>query len=341
MKTRLNNYIRQPLKVIALILLASSLLQTDLFAREKPGQGQSITPRFGPILPERFRGEVALIGLRELGYKIEPTQLSKSYDDLLNAISNNEADFTTHHWDVLHKQFYADAGGDSTLKTLGTIIPNVLQGYLIDKKTAREFNISSINDLKRPEIARLFDTNGDGKADLAGCDAGWGCNKVIAHHMKSYDLSGSVNNNTGPYFELITDVIERYKEGEPILYYTWIPHWISALLVPGRDVVFLEAPFTSLPGGDNSLNTSVNNKNIGFAVDGVMSIMNRESAGKHKAAAKFLSLLTISTDDENQQALKIRNGEKTLKDIKRHASDWVFANQDQFNQWLDEASKEN
>ena len=32
----------------------------------------------------------------------------------------------------------------------------------------------------------------------------------------------------------MADVIARHKEGKSILYYTWTPYYISALLVPNR-----------------------------------------------------------------------------------------------------------
>ena len=48
--------------------------------------------------------------------------------------------------------------------------PGAAQGYLIDKKTAEQYHIpASIDQLKDPQIVKLFDTNNDGKADLTGC----------------------------------------------------------------------------------------------------------------------------------------------------------------------------
>ncbi len=314
-------------------------LSADSLATDKPGQGVSIRPIFSGVLEERFRGEIAVKGLSELGYKLEKTQLADSYEAILATVGANKADFTVHMWDVLHDKFYNDAGGDSVMLKAGSVIPEVLQGYLIDRKTARQYGISKLEDFKRKEVAQLFDTNDDGKADLAGCDLGWGCQKVIEHHMKAYDLGGSINNHNGPYFKLMDNVIERYKRGKPVLYYTWIPHWISALLVPGRDVIFLEVPFTSLPGGNTGLNTLVGEKNLGFAVDRIVSVINRKFSQQNPAAVKFLSLLQISADDENIQNLKIQKGEKTLKDIKRHANNWILDNSDQFAKWLSEARK--
>ena len=67
-------------------------------------------------------------------------------------------------------------------------------GYLIDKKTADQYHITNIEQLKDPKLARLFDTNGDGKADLTGC-TGWGCEAVINHQIEAYKLSDTVVHN--------------------------------------------------------------------------------------------------------------------------------------------------
>jgi glycine betaine/proline transport system substrate-binding protein len=216
-------------------------------------------------------------------------------------------------------------------------MPGVLQGYLIDKKTAEAHNIKYITDLKKPEIAKLFDTNGDGKADMTGCNPGWGCELIIAHHMKAYDLEKTVTVNQGSYFALMADTITRYKEGQPILYFTWVPQWIATVLVEDKDVVWLEVPKTDLPDGNNNVDTMYKGKNLGFAVDKVEAVLNKEFADKNPAALKFLSVMQITTADESAQNLKMQQGEKKPADIRRHAKEWVAAHRQQFDAWLQTA----
>ena len=303
---------------------------------EKPGEGVSVTPIFPAIAEERFRGELAMAGLRELGYDVKEPKETE-YPTMMVALAYGDADFTVHLWDKLHDTFYQKAGGDKALVKAGDVIPGVLQGYLIDKKTAEAHNIKYLTDLKKPEIAKLFDSNGDGKADLTGCNPGWGCELMIDHHLKAYDLEKSVSHNRGSYFALMADTIARYKEGQPILYYTWVPQWIAGVLVEGKDVVWLEVPYTDLPGGDNSVDTSFNGKNLGFAVDKVEAVLNKDFAEKNPAALKFLSLVQIATVDESVQNLKMQNGENKPADIKRHADEWIAAHRTRFDRWLKQA----
>lgn len=324
-------------KQTSLVLVTSLTLSLGTAqANEKPGDGKEVRPIFPTIPAEHFRGEILNIGLRELGYEVEEPRETE-YAVMMQALASGDADYTAHLWEKLHDSFYQKAGGDKRMIQAGTLIPGVSQGYLVDKKTADAHNITSVEDLKKPEIAKLFDSNDDGKADLTGCNPGWGCELVIEHHLKAYGLADTVTHNQGSYFALMADTIARYKQGKPILYYTWSPQWISGVLVPDTDVVYLGVPKTDLPDGKNDVDTMVDGKNLGFAVDRIRTVLNKNFAEENPAAAKFLSLATISANDESAQNLKMEEGEKKPKDIQRHAKEWVEANRETFDQWLTEA----
>lgn len=303
---------------------------------DKPGAGVKVTPIFPTIAEERFRGEIAIAGLKALGYDVQAPK-ETDYPALFLALSYGDADFTVHMWEHLHAAFYDKAGGDDTMVKAGDVMPGVLQGFMIDKKTADQYHIKDVSDLKKPEIAKLFDSNGDGKADLTGCNPGWGCELIIEHQLKAYGLSNTVTNNRGSYFALMADTIQRYKDGKPILYYTWVPQWISGVLVEGRDVVWLPVPFTSLPDGKNDVNTTFEGKNLGAPIDNVKAVLNKEFAEKNPAALKFLSEVQLSTTDESAQNLRMQKGEKSLDDIKRQAAEWIKAHQAEWDRWLVDA----
>jgi len=332
----LNKIPQKAMKYCCAVSLASIVVSGSLYGAQTPGKGVEVTPIFPSISEERFRGELAMAGLTELGYDVQEPKETE-YAAMMLALSYGDADFSVHLWDKLHDTFYKNSGGPDTLAKAGDIIPGVLQGYLTDKKTADKYNITSLSDLKKPEIAKLFDADNDGKADLTGCNPGWGCELVIDHHLKAYGLENTVTHNRGSYFALMADTITRYNEGQSILYYTWVPQWISGVLIEDKDVVWLEVEKTDLPDGNNDVNTSFKGKNLGFAVDTIKAVLNKEFAEKNPAAFKFLSLLTISASDESAQNLKMKNGEKSEKDIKRHAAQWIKAHRVVFDGWLEQA----
>lgn len=322
--------------IFTVLSFTVSAMSTAVIAADKPGNDVRVKPIFPSIAEERFRGEIVIHGLEDLGYKVRKPKETE-YATMMLALSYGDADFSVHLWDILHDNFYQKAGAEQTLVKAGDVIPGVLQGYLIDKKTSEQYGITSLADLKDPEKAALFDNNGDGKADLTGCNPGWGCELVIDHHIKAYGLEETVSHNRGSYFALMADTITNYQSGKPILYYTWAPQWISGVLVPEKDTVWLSVPHTDLPDGNNDINTSFQGKNLGFAVDTVKGVLNKEFADNNPAAVKFISMVSISADDESAQNLKMKNGEKSLKDIKRHAKEWIEANRSTYDSWLEAA----
>lgn len=308
------------------------------WAQDLPGEGKEATPVVSSIAGEQFQTRIVSEGLRRLGYEVrEPLEIEYAAGHV--ALANGDAHWMAVHWDPLHTAFFNNAGGTDKLVKVGTLVPNSTQGYLIDKKTAEKHNITSIDQLKDPEIAKLFDADGDGKADLTGCTPGWGCERVIEHHLDEYGLRDTVRHNQGSYSAIIADTIARYRQGEPILYYTWTPYWVSGVLVPGEDVVWLSVPYTSLPEGEEGADTTLpDGTNVGFSINDQKIVANKEWLEDNPAARRFMELVRIPVNDVSAQNLKMeRDGEDSAEDINRHVREWIEAHQDEFNQWIEEA----
>ena len=324
----------------AIAVTSSLLISNTAFADDmNPGEGVEVQPLKSSIAEETFQTVLVMKALEELGYDVKDIQ-EIEYAAGHVAIGNGDATFLADHWNPLHADFYKAAGGDEKIYREGVYSPGALQGYLIDKKTADEHNITNISQLSDPEIAKIFDNNGDGKADLAGCNPGWGCEGVIEHHLDAYDLRDTVAHNQGSYSAIIADTITRYKAGEPILYYTWTPYWVSGVLVPGKDVTWLQVPFSSQPGENQDADTSLpDGTDYGFQVNNQQIIANKAWAEENPAAAKLFAIMELSANDISAQNLRMRDGEKSAEDINRHADAWIKANQAKFDGWLEEARK--
>lgn len=314
----------------ALALSAPAMADANL-----PGKGVTVQPGQDTIDGENFQTIIVMKALKELGYEVKDVQNAK-YPALHLSMANGEVTFIAAHWNPLHQAFYDKAGGDEKLSRTGAYIEGCAQGYLIDKKTAEKYNIKHVGQLQDPEIAKLFDANGDGKADLAGCVPGWGCERVIEHQMDAFKLKDTVTHNQGEYSAIIAETITRYKEGKPILYYTWTPYWVSGVLVPGKDVTWLEVPHSAHPNGvDTKL---PNGKNYGFEVNTQMVVANKEFVKNNPAAGKLFEVISVSVNDVSAQNLKMKEkGEGGWEAAERHADAWIAANRDKFDGWLNAA----
>ncbi len=327
------------LKLLSFLFLPCFFFASATYAADMPGKGVQVQPLKSSIAEETFQTMLVMKALEKLGYTVEPIK-EIEYAAGHVAIANGDATFLADHWDPLHVDFYENAGGADKIYREGVYSGGALQGYLIDKATADKYNITNIEQLADPKIAKLFDADGDGKADLAGCNPGWGCEKVIEHQLDAFKLRDTVTHNQGTYSAIIADTIARFNQGEPVLYYTWTPYWVSGVMVPGKDTVWLQVPFSSLPGERKDVDTSLpDGSNYGFQANTQRIVANKEFTEANPAAAKLFSIMKLSNNDISAQNLRMREGEKSEKDIERHVESWIKAHQKTFDGWLEEARK--
>ncbi|SDN70860.1 glycine betaine/L-proline ABC transporter substrate-binding protein ProX [Pseudomonas jinjuensis] len=317
--------------------IGATTLSYGVMSADLPGKGRTVSPVGIPLDEEVFQYQIVTIGLEKLGYKVnEVSQVQTPIAYL--SVANGNVDFNADAWLPQHTAFYEKAGGDSMMAKFGPFSTGALQGYLIDKKTMDKYGIKSIDQLKDPQIAKLFDIDGDGKADLTGCEPGWGCEKIVEKQLDAYGLRATVSHNQGSYFALMANTIARYKEGKPILYYTWRPLWVSGVLVPGKDVEWLTVPFTALPDDLKNIPTTLpDGRNLGFPVNDQYIVANKKFIAENPAAKKLFESIRIPVDDINAQNLRMRDGENSPADIRKHAEEWVSAHQSEFDQWVSEA----
>ncbi|MEM9004201.1 MAG: glycine betaine/L-proline ABC transporter substrate-binding protein ProX [Cyanobacteria bacterium P01_F01_bin.86] len=303
-----------------------------------PGQGITVRPGTGPVFFGRFVAEILAIGLEELGYTTQDVKtLNPSVMHV--AIGDGELDFSSIHLRISHAPLFEKGGGEEKLARIGQVIPQLVEGYQIDKKTAEEYDITTIAQLQDPEIAALFDSDGDGKANLAGCDVGRACERTIDTHLESYELTNTVEHDKGKNEVLMANTIARYKQGEPVIYYNSNPSAVDFELLPGEDTIWLEVPFT--PSSDQQVltedDTTVDGKNLGFAVNQVQVVANREFIASNPAAERWFEQVLIPIEDIIAQSELLQQGENQPADIRRHAEEWVQNNREQFDGWLAEA----
>lgn len=289
------------------------------------------------IAEEGFQMYIVAELLKRMGHEVEISN-DVNYDIAYQTVANNadsdNVHFLASSWDPLHNSKIEAVGEDKAIKFDTNFIANCAQGYLIDKKTADEYGIKYYNDLKDPKIAKLFDLNGNGKADLAGCNAGWGCEKVIEHQLDAYGMRDVVEHNQGEYAAIIADTIANYKTGKSILYYTWTPYWVSGKLVPGKDVVFLQVTHSANPNTDST--KLPNGADYGFNVNH-QKIVASANVKKHKDIAKLFELVKLDVNDVSGQNMLMANGQKKEKDVQRHVQAWLKSNASKVDAWIKEA----
>lgn len=298
----------------------------------------SIQPLQTPLKEEHFQTLLVVKALQKLGFNVKPTK-TVSYEQAHEMIAKGEGTFLAAHWDPLHRDFYQKYGGDKVFWRTNNYITNALQGYLIDKDTAKRYRIHNVEQLADPAIAKLFDYNNDGKADLIGCNRGWGCDSVITHHMQVYNLNDSVNVIRGDYNQLMKTTVQRFKEHKPILFYTWTPNWVVHELHPGKDVVWLQVPFMSLPSDELVKRKSPKGISHGFPTNSIRILANKKFVHQHPALLHLFHSMRLTVKEVSEQNKELLEGKASPADIDAFTDNWINEHRRIFTSWINHANK--
>lgn len=334
------------MKRMLFVLLMLALVSPAFAAHHQPGKGVKVQPARATWNTGYFQEALVRAGLEELGYKVaKPKELQNPL--FYQALALGDVDYWANGWFPVHdgqlpKDFYSKG------EKVGYVVKaGALQGYLVSKRDVEKFNIKSLDDFKRPEVKAAFDANGDGKADLTACPAGWGCEGTITHHLDVYDLNEHINPVKAAYSASMADALARYKAGQPIFFYTWAPNWTIFKLKPGEDVLWINVPeiMPTEAQKDQAALMTVSDVagavsdpvKLGFVVADIQIVANKKFTAENPAAKKFFEVFELPLADINEQNTKMENGEKSQKNIERHAKEWIEKNQKQWDGWLDAA----
>jgi glycine betaine/proline transport system substrate-binding protein len=288
--------------------------------------------------------------LTRLGYAVnDPATETRNAATFYPALARGDIDLWANGWFPLHdiylkREQFTGQTVEEPIEPVGVeVAAGALQGYLVDKASADRLGITSMTDFEDPAIAAEFDNDGDGKADLVGCNDGWGCNVAITEQIGTFDWGANVEQVVGDYGSLFRDVEARITGGRPALFYTWTPNWTLAELVPGQDVVWLQAP-----SADDETNTSVAGLGgcaggadpceLGWEVNDIRAVGNVDFLDDHPDVRRLLEQVTIPLEDIAAQNVKMASrGDYTNADVQADAADWIATNQQLVDKWLSAA----
>lgn len=326
-------------------LAAAAIASTTALAQELPGDGKTVRYARNDSLGANYvQAEILMTALKELGYEVDLRNIG--VPAYFQAASQGSLDISAGINYPQREPQYETVKDVVALIGDGTIIGGGINGFTIDKATAEKHGITDVGQLADPEIARLFDTDSDGMANLINCDPGWSCGDVVDYQIKTFGLADTVDSIRAKYEPLMADVFARYRAGKPVLYYTWSPSFVTEQLVPGEDVVWLPIPYDAAPEG-------VEVKS--HLVDGVVGCAggqdpcrmttgswnwqitaNRKFLEENPAIERLGELMEwpLTTWSTWEGKMKEDSSDRSVRKI---AQDWIAANRDQFDSWLEEA----
>ena len=112
------------------------------------------------------------------------------------------------------------------------------QGMCVTKGTAERTGIKSLSDLSDPDMAKNFDTDGDGKGEVWIGASGWASTNVEKVRAKSYGYDETMNLMEMDESVAMAGVDNAVAKGDDSVFFCYTPHHLFAL----HELVILEEP---------------------------------------------------------------------------------------------------
>lgn len=132
---------------------------------------------------------------------------------------------------------------DTYVKEKGTVSMNpngipAFQGMCVTKGTADRTGIKELADLTDPDMAKNFDTNGDGLGEIWIGASGWASTNVEKIRAKSYGYDATMELKEMDETLALAEVDAAVAKEDNIVFFCYTPHHMFAL----HELVVLEEP---------------------------------------------------------------------------------------------------
>ena len=326
---------------LAALLLATTAIAPAI-AQDQPGNGTEIIMAQPTWDTGWFHTEIFRQMLGELGYSVGDA-LTLDNPAFYQSVAFGDVTLWVDGWFPIHNPYIPSFEGSAEIIS-GVVTGGAMEGYLVDKATADELGITSLEDFKRDDVKAAFDRDGDGRADMVACPPGWGSELTIDHHFDAYGLNEHVNLIKAGYAASMADAVAAYETGESIFFYTWTPNWTVNELVPGEDVVWIEVPEVNLPEDMADLTDAAIREGVagcvndpcmlGFPANTIDAVANSEFLEANPSVRALLEAVEIPIEDVYAQNAEMNAGND---DIPAQASAWIEDNRALVDTWLESA----
>ncbi len=207
------------------------------------------------------------------------------------------------------------------------------QGMCVTKHTAESTGIKKLSDLTNPDMAKKFDTDGDGKGEIWIGASGWASTNVEKIRAKSYGYSETMNLKEMDETLALAEVDNAVAQKKPIVFFCYTPHHMFAL----HELVILDEPkydaakWKVIQPTDDPEWLEKSSAPVAWDLAYLHIYYAAELESKSPAAAQLLSKVKLDTDTVSRMtfALVVEK-----QDPAAYAKKWVAENAKIVDSWL-------
>ncbi len=196
--------------------------------------------------------------------------------------------------------------------------------YMTDK-------VKTIEDLNDPEIAAMFDTDGNGKGEYWAGDVTWASTKRWQIKFKSYGLDGLWEPNIVSADTFKAGLEAAYTAEKPQLFYYWTPEAIHVKY----DLTALEEPARTEGCEDVDLDAEdwleVSEFNCVIASNDIFVAYSKSLEERNPAVATMLSNVQFTGNEINGWIVEMFENKRDPREV---AEDWIADNKELVQSWI-------
>lgn len=302
--------------------------------------------------------------LEQAGYSVSsPSLLELDPSGGYLAMAEGSMDFWTNSWYPGHLSWHeAELTDGSLVGDHITIMDGLfsgagVQGFLITKSVAEENGITSMTQINDdPAITALFDTDGNGKAEIFGCQESWTCDNIITAMIEFLGYE-NIEQTIAGYDAMFAQATDLANAGEPMVIYTWTPSSYVTTLIPGDNVLWLTIDperilddsnptaqdggefYDQRPGFDGfSGDFCTQPCQLGWNPADIQVTANNEFLAANPFIEALFPLIRPSVIDISILQVEQGNGSGSEAEVESIAAGWIAENQDLVSSWLADAA---
>ncbi|MDD9822201.1 MAG: amino acid-binding protein [Gammaproteobacteria bacterium] len=227
---------------------------------------------------------------------------------------------------------------DTFVKDKGSVVMNrngvaAFQGMCTPRKFADEHGVKSIDDLSNPDIAALYDSDGDGRGEIWIGAPGWASTNIEKIRAKSYGYDQTFELTESDETLAYAALDNAIKAGKPWVGFCYTPHYVFVL----HDMQILEEPAYDA-GKWNVIQPTddpawLEKSSAGVAWDtAYLHLHYAKSVEQDQPeVAKLFRNMKLDTDIVSEMTYALVIDKKEAED---YAREWVAENEDLVLGWL-------
>ncbi|MGU9961437.1 MAG: glycine betaine ABC transporter substrate-binding protein [Candidatus Puniceispirillales bacterium WSBS_2018_MAG_OTU23] len=206
------------------------------------------------------------------------------------------------------------------------------QSFCVSKDFSEKNGVTSIFDLARPEIAKLMDSDGNGKGEIWVGAPGWASANVNEVKVRDYGLLPFMDAVRADQSVMTATVGDSIKKGIGYAFYCYSPHaiWFQHDVVRLEEPAFDAAQYKALqPSEDPNWyeNSTVMTED---ALKQVQVAYSKSLSKRAPAITELLKNMKLTSEDVSNFAFQIEGGKPAGSVAKK----WVAENSDRVDGWL-------